>query len=376
MLPKQTINALASSMAKYKPLRIGPWLRIWPPVILAPMAGVTNWPYRKICRDFGAGLCVTEMVSARAILEDNRRTQEIAGFGPGESPRSIQLVGADPAVMAEGIRRVLPGIDHIDLNFGCPVPKVTRKGAGAAAPVDPDNFRALVRAAVRAAEPVPVTVKLRLGLDEDRFTFREAARIAEGEGCAAVGLHARTVAQMYSGKARWEYIRELKGLVSIPVLGNGDVFHASDAFRLLDSTGCDGVIIGRGCLGNPWLFADLKRLFEGNGVPAPPTLEEVVRVIRLHYSLLRSHFALPRAADMFIRKFGTWYARGLENAAAIRREFQKIDGPEDLERILESMIRSGWKPGFRPSFQSEDPSAGAGAAAGASAEPCGPCGAS
>jgi nifR3 family TIM-barrel protein len=191
-------------------------------------------------------------------------------------------------------------------------------------------------------------VKLRLGLDEDRFTFREAARIAEEEGCAAVGLHARTVAQLYSGRARWEFIRELKGLVGIPVIGNGDIFQASDAAALIEATGCDGVIIGRGCLGNPWLFRDLKRLFAGEAAPMPPTLEEHIGIIRLHYDLLREHCTRPQAADMLMRKFGTWYARGLRNAAAIRRRFQTIEGPQDLEGILEEMARCGWEHGFRP----------------------------
>jgi nifR3 family TIM-barrel protein len=330
-----------------RPLRIGP-LEVRPPVVLAPMAGVTTWPYRKICRDLGAGLCTTEMVSARAMIEDVARTREIAGFGPGESPRSLQIFGSDPGVMAEAVTRLQSDVDHIDINFGCPVPKVTRKGAGAATPARPDLCRAVVRAVVRAAGPVPVTAKLRLGLDEDRFTFREAARIVEGEGCAAVGLHARTVAQLYSGRARWEFIRELKGIVGIPVLGNGDIFRAADAAAMIRETGCDGVIIGRGCLGNPWLFRDLRALFDGAPPPPPPTIGEHIGIIRLHYGLLRRHFPRPRAADCLMRKFGTWYSRGLRNAAAIRRLFQSIECPEDLEKILEEMSRCGWQDGFQP----------------------------
>jgi len=172
-------------------------------------------------------------------------------------------------------------------------------------------------------------------------------------------MHARTVAQRYSGRARWQYIRELVESVKIPVLGNGDVFEAEDAFRLMDETGCQGVIIGRGCLGNPWLFADLKRMFDGAARPAPPTLEVVVDVIRLHYRMLREHFSEARAADMVMRKFGTWYARGLRNAATIRRQFQTIQGPGDLDRVLAMMLDAGWQDGFRP-FRPEDAASPAG----------------
>ena len=335
---------------RFPPLKIGGKLQIWPPVVLAPMAGVTNYPYRKICRDLGAGLCITEMVSARALLEDNWKTAEIAEFGPEESPRSLQVFGADPEVMGEAVRRVRDrmDLDHVDINFGCPVPKVTKKGAGAAIPANPRLCRDVVRATVKAADPIPVSIKVRLGLDEDRFTFRDAAHIAEGEGCAYVAMHARTVKQMYSGKARWDYIRELKEAVTIPVLGNGDVFRAEDAIRLMEETGCDGVVIGRGCLGNPWLFDDLKRVFEGTGRAAPPSVDDLIGMVRLHYGLLREHFSEPRAADLAMRKFGTWYARGLRNATSIRRLFQSIEGPPDLERVLGLVAESGWHSGFRP----------------------------
>jgi len=317
------------------------------------MAGVTNYPYRKICRDFGAGLCITEMVSARALLEHHWRTREIARFGPDEEPRSIQIFGVDPGILSEAVWLLRGGVDHIDINFGCPVPKIAGKGGGAALPANPRLFRDIVRAVVRAADPIPVSVKMRLGLDEDRFTFREAARIAEEEGCAYIGLHARTMAQRYRGRARWQYIRELRELVQIPVLGNGDVFSADDGIRLLKETGCQGIIIGRGVLGNPWLFADLKRIMSGSGGPVAPTLEEVLEVIRLHYRLLKEYFSRPRDADMAMRKFGTWYARGLNGATLIRRQFQTINDSSDLERVLEAMARAGWHEGFRP-FQPEE----------------------
>jgi nifR3 family TIM-barrel protein len=290
------------------------------------------------------------MVSSRGILEGSDRTWKLAQFGEGERPRSIQIFGCEPRSMGESARKLRDGldVDHIDINFGCPVPKVTRKGMGAAAVVDTENFRQVVRAVVKAADPVPVTIKVRLGMREDLFTFREAGEVAEGEGCAYIALHGRTARQMYSGKARWEYIRELKERVKIPVLGNGDIFEAPDAFRMMAETGCDGVVIGRGCLGNPWLFRNLLRSFDGTGEPDRPPIEELVAVVKEHFSLLVSHFSQdPRSAALMMRKFGTWYVRGLEGATALRREFQAIQGQPDLERILESMLRLGYEAGFR-----------------------------
>jgi nifR3 family TIM-barrel protein len=207
------------------------------------------------------------------------------------------------------------------------------QGAGAAVPARPDVFRAVVRAAVSAAGRVPVTVKLRLGLDARTLTFRHAARIAEEEGCAAVALHARTVEDLYRGKAEWRFIRELKDTVGIPVLGNGDVFRAADGVRMLATTGCDAVLVGRGCLGNPWLFADLRAVLEGGEEPPPPGASDIIRMIRTHHRLLLEHFP-PRTADLKMRRFGSWYACGFPGAAAIRRRFQTLDGPEDLESIL------------------------------------------
>jgi nifR3 family TIM-barrel protein len=312
------------------------------------MAGVTNYPYRKICRDFGAGLCVSEMISSRGILERSDKTWKLAQFGAEEMPRSIQIFGCDADAMGEAARRLVAelGVDHVDINFGCPVPKLVRKGMGAAAVVDTDNFRRVVRAVVRAAEPVPVTLKFRLGMHEDLFTFREAGRVAEGEGCAYVALHGRTAAQMYSGKSRWQYVRELKEMLRIPVLGNGDVFEAPDALRRMEETGCDGVVIGRGCLGNPWLFRGLKAAFEGSAPPEEPGLEDRVRVIREHFDLLLRHYSdVPRLPGLLMRKFGAWYVHGLRGAAALRREFQKVRSREDLEPILARLIEenAGWQ---------------------------------
>ena len=231
-----------------------------PPVVLAPMAGVTNIAFRRLCRTYGAGLYVSEMVTARALLEGNARSLRMASFGDDEPVRSLQLYGTDPSVTGRAVQRLVDeiGVDHIDLNFGCPAAKVTKKGGGGALPVHRTLFRNVVRAAVEHAGAVPVTVKTRLGIDDDHVTYLEAGRIAEDEGAAAIALHARTVEQLYSGEADWSLIAELKAHVStIPVLGNGDIWEASDALRMIDETGCDGVVVGRGCLGRPWLFRDL-----------------------------------------------------------------------------------------------------------------------
>ncbi|MBI4604450.1 MAG: tRNA dihydrouridine synthase DusB [Planctomycetes bacterium] len=341
---------ISPTATKHKPIPLGPGISVWPPVVLAPMAGVTSWPYRKICRDHGAGLCVSEMVSSRGILGRHERTWHLAQFGTDERPRSIQIFGCDADAMGESARvlRDELGADHIDLNFGCPVPKLTRKGMGAAAAADPENFRRVVRAVVRAADPVPVTIKVRIGMSDDLVTFREAGRVAEGEGCAWIALHARTAQQLYSGRARWEAIRELKGLVKIPVLGNGDIFEAPDAFRMMAETGCDGVVIGRGCLGNPWLFRSLKRMFDGAGEPERPSPEEIAAVMREHFGLLVSHFhGTPRSAGLMMRKFGGWYVRGLHGAAGLRTEFQRIETEEDFERLVERVRGLRYESGFR-----------------------------
>ncbi len=357
--------SVGDTEALYPPLALGA-ARIWPPVVLAPMAGVTNYPYRKICNSFGAGLCVSEMVSSRGILEGSEKTWHLAHFGSEESPRSIQIFGCDPVAMGEAARRIRCelDVDHIDLNFGCPVPKVTRKGMGAAAPLDLDNFARVVREVVREADPLPVTLKTRLGMDDDRHTYLEAGRVAEAEGCSWIALHARTAKQMYSGVARWELIRRLKETVNIPVLGNGDIFTAPDALQMMDETGCDGVVIGRGCLGNPWLFRNLQRLFRGAGVPQRPSIEEVADVMRWHFELLCEHFQTnPKQASFHMRKFGTWYVRGIEGSAEIRRDSQKIASRQDLELILERLLEAHYMPNAcdpaRPTRPTRQPDASA-----------------
>src|SRR5499426_2589545 len=207
---------------EFAPLRIGP-MTLWPPVVLAPMAGVTNYPFRSVCKKFGAGLYVSEMINARPLVDGREKTLKLADFGPDESPRSLQLYGTDPYYVAEAVKRLVGEgrIDHLDMNFGCPVPKVTRKGGGAAIPLKPNLLRDIVRAAVSNAGAVPVTIKFRIGVNDALTTYLTAGRVAEDEGCKAVGLHARTAAQLYHGQADWSAITRLKETVRIPVLGNG-----------------------------------------------------------------------------------------------------------------------------------------------------------
>ena len=247
------------ALAPERTLRIGP-IALDAPVVLAPMAGITNTAFRRLCREYGAGLYVSEMITSRALVERNATTMRLITHHESETPRSIQLYGVDPATV-EGAVRVLveeDRADHIDLNFGCPVPKVTRKGGGAALPWKLELFRDIVTRAARAAGDIPLTVKMRKGIDSDHLTYLDAGRIAEDAGVAAVALHARTAAEFYSGEADWSAIAKLKEVVtSVPVLGNGDIWSADDAVRMMAETGCDGVVVGRGCLGRPWLFGDL-----------------------------------------------------------------------------------------------------------------------
>src|SRR4051794_41173011 len=270
--------ALRTRSLATRPLKIGP-IEVDPPVVLAPMAGVTNAPFRLLCASYGDGLYVTEMVSSRALVEGNAKTRGMVARELQVALHSVQLSGVDPAVVGTAVRIVVEefGADHVDLNMGCPVPKVTRLGGGAALPVHRRLLRDIVRAAVQAAGVVPVTLKMRKGVDDATLTYLDAGRIAEAEGVAAVSLHARTAEQLYSGAADWSAITELKlAVTGIPVLGNGDVWAAADAVRMMTETGCDGVVVGRGCLGRPWLFRDLADAFAGRPVAAPPPLRDVV----------------------------------------------------------------------------------------------------
>lgn len=328
------------------------------------MAGVTNVAFRTLCRDFGSmrgdplrpaspplrspreqakvgtvgGLYVCEMVTARALVERHPVTMHMTTFAPDESPRSLQLYTVDPDTTYAAARMIADeGLaDHIDMNFGCPVPKVTKRGGGAALPFKRRLFGRIVAAAVRAAEGtgIPVTVKFRIGIDDAHHTHLDAGRIAEAEGAAAVALHARTAAQRYSGTADWDQIAELKQQVTtIPVLGNGDIYDASDALAMMATTGCDGVVIGRGCLGRPWLFAELSAAFTGRPAPTPPTLGQVADVIRRHGALLAAHFGEDKGMRD-IRKHIAWYLHGFPAGSDVRRALALVKTLSELDDLL------------------------------------------
>jgi nifR3 family TIM-barrel protein len=325
---------------EFAALRIGP-LEVWPPVVLAPMAGVTNAPFRTLCKRFGAGLYVSEMITARALVEGNEKTLRLAGFSPEEKPRSLQLYGVDPEYVGRAVSWLVDEarVDHIDMNFGCPVRKVTRRGGGAALPLKRGLLRNIVRAAVTRARGVPVTLKFRVGIDDAHHTFLDCGRIAEGEGCAAVALHARTAAQLYDGEARWSAIAELKAAVrTIPVLGNGDIWEAEDALRMLRTTGCDGVVVGRGCLGRPWLFRDLADVFDGREPANPPTLGGVADLMLEHARLLAGWFGEAYGVRGF-RKHATWYTKGFRDSKQLRVRLSTVRDLAELEECLAAIDR-------------------------------------
>lgn len=320
-------------------LAIGP-LRLDPPVVLAPMAGVTNVAFRRLCRQFGAGLYVSEMVTARALVEGNERTRRMVARDEGEPIHSVQLYGVNPDVMRLAVRILVEevGADHVDLNFGCPAPKVTRRGGGAALPLHPRLLGRLIEAAVDAAGAAPVTMKMRMGIDDHLRTDIEAARIAEDAGVAAVALHARTAVQLYSGAARWEAIAELRHAVrAVPVLGNGDIWRAEDALAMQRTTDCDGVVIGRGCLGRPWLFRDLVLACAGEPVPPPPTFGETIAVMGQHLDLLCAHLgALGGVRDF--RKHLAWYLVGYPVGRARRHELNRCNDPDEVAALLGRLL--------------------------------------
>ncbi|GAA3430729.1 tRNA dihydrouridine synthase DusB [Kutzneria kofuensis] len=318
-------------------LRIGPHT-VDPPVVLAPMAGITNTAFRQLCRQYGAGLYVCEMITSRALVERDATTMHMITFHPDEQPRSLQLYGVDPVTMGKAVQMIVDEdlADHIDMNFGCPVPKVTRKGGGAALPYKRRLFGDIVAAAVRAAEPagIPVTVKFRIGIDDENLTYLDAGRIAEAEGAQAVALHARTASQRYSGKADWTAIARLKEAVTtIPVLGNGDIFKAQDALDMVAATGCDGVVVGRGCLGRPWLFGELQAAFRGEPLPAGPNLGEVAKVLRRHAELLTEHYDEHKGLRD-LRKHMAWYLHGFPVGSTLRRAFAMVSSLAELDELI------------------------------------------
>ena len=349
-------------------MRIGK-LAVETPVVLAPMAGITNAAYRQLCRESGAGLYVCEMITSRGLVERDPKTLGMLRFDPGERIRSVQLYGVDPMIMADATRILISeyAVAHVDLNFGCPVPKVTRKGGGAALPWKRDRLRQILQATVRAAAPygVPVTIKTRIGIDLDHQTYLDAGRIAEDAGCAAIALHARTAQQAYAGHADWDAIATLKAHVTIPVLGNGDIWEAGDALRMVTETGVDGVVIGRGCLGRPWLFSDLANAFSDRPTRVLPNLGEVARVVRRHGELLASLMGEARGcADL--RKHMAWYFKGFPVGSDLRRTLAMVSSLDRARRPARQAGRRCAVPGFRagPTARPAGRTAGQGCAAG------------
>jgi nifR3 family TIM-barrel protein len=334
------------------PLTLGP-LTVPVPVVLAPMAGITNAAYRRLCAEQGAlrdgsslassgttCLYVCEMITSRGLVERDPTTLSMLVFDELETTRSVQLYGSDAAYVGKATEILCAeyGVHHVDLNFGCPVPKVTRKGGGGALPWKRGLLGEILRAAVAAAEPygVPVTMKTRKGLDDDHLTYLDAGRIAEESGVAAIALHGRTVAQAYSGRADWEAIARLVEHVSIPVLGNGDIWEAADALRMVEQTGAAGVVVGRGCLGRPWLFRDLAAAFTGHDIRTLPTLGEVRTMMRRHAVLLSRHMGEERGCKEF-RKHVSWYLKGFRAGGSLRHSLALVDSLAALDVLLDEL---------------------------------------
>ena len=359
--------ALAAPVPVLPPLRIGRHV-IESPVVLAPMAGITNRAFRRLCREYGnegtalvapngarrasgaTSLYVSEMITSRALVERTPESMRLIEHDPDENPRSIQLYSVDPATARAAARMLVTEdrADHIDLNFGCPVPKVTRKGGGSALPWKKDLFRRIVSAVVEegAKREIPVTVKMRKGIDDTHLTFLDAGLAAEQEGVAAIALHGRTASQAYSGHADWEAIRLLKQTItSVPVLGNGDIWSAEDALRMVEQTGCDGVVVGRGCLGRPWLFTDLAAAFAGTPTRVTPSLGEVADTLRTHAAYLTGFYGEEGRACRDIRKHIAWYLKGFPAGSTIRNSLALVDSLAALDALLDTLDRDAPWPG-------------------------------
>jgi len=328
------------------PLRLSDQVVADPPVVLAPMAGITNTAFRRLCREEMAralgpgragGLFVSEMITTRALVERNAKTLRLIRFEADESPRSIQLYGVDPVIVGRAVRMIVDEdlADHVDLNFGCPVPKVTRKGGGSALPWRINLFDDIVTAAAREARgAVPVTVKMRVGVDHEHHTFREAGLRAQDAGVAHVALHGRTAVDFYGGTADWEPIAELAELLEIPVLGNGDIWEADDALRMVEQTGCAGVVVGRGCLGRPWLFADLAAAFDGRPDRVMPDLAQVARIMRRHAELLAEWIGSEERGVVDFRKHVAWYLKGFSVGSEIRTAMAQSSSLAELDDLI------------------------------------------
>lgn len=327
------------------------------PVVLAPMAGITNTAFRRLCREFGGGLFVSEMVTSRALVERTEESMRLVSHHESEDIRSVQLYGVDPKTIAEAVTMLVAEnrADHIDLNFGCPVPKVTRKGGGAALPWKSDLFASIVNSAVRAAGSVPLTVKMRKGIDADHLTYLDAGKAARDAGVTAIALHGRTASDYYSGNADWDAIAKLReSLPDVQVLGNGDIWSAADAIRMMRQTGVDGVVVGRGCLGRPWLFGDLQAAFdeyqsnpnsEAIVNPIQPNLGEVADAFKRHAELLVEFFENETHACRDIRKHVAWYFKGYPVGGEFRASLAQVQSLSHMDEILGTLDRSQQFPG-------------------------------
>ncbi|MFR1833858.1 MAG: tRNA dihydrouridine synthase DusB [Lachnospiraceae bacterium] len=309
------------------------------PLMLAPMAGVTDLPFRLLCKEQGCSLVCTEMVSAKAILYKNKNTRELLQVRKEEHPVAVQLFGSDPAIMAEIAAQVAEGpYEIIDINMGCPVPKIVNNGEGSALMKNPRLAEEILKAMVKAVRK-PVTVKFRKGFYNGEASAVEFAKMAEASGVAAVTVHGRTREQYYSGKADWEIIRQVKEAVSIPVIGNGDIFEPEDAVRMMKETGCDGVMIARGVKGNPWIFSRTKSLLETGITPPKPSIEEIRAMILRHGKMLVEYKG-ERVGIREMRGHMAWYTTGLPHSAALRNEINQAETLEDMEKLLERQIES------------------------------------
>ena len=320
-------------MSPVRPLVIA-GISIFPPLALAPMAGVTNALFRKLLKPFGLGLTVSEFVSAQSLVRMNKRTLDMIDVYDQERPTSVQLHGNDPAVMGQAAAFVEEcGADIVDINFGCPAPKIVKGGDGAAILRDPDLAVAICAAVRKAVKRVPVTVKMRLGWSASQYTFVEIARRAEAVGIDAFTLHGRYGQQFYKGQADWSYIARLKEAVSVPVIGNGDVQSADDALRRLSETGVDAIMVGRASLGNPWLIREIAAAMRGEAAPGPPTVAERMDFALAHFDAMLERYG-EKSGVLQMRKHLGWYLKGIQGASILRERINHEPEPDNVRLIL------------------------------------------
>ena len=322
---------------KLKPLVIGD-ITIEHPLALAPMAGVTDLPYRLLCKEQGAGMMCTEMVSAKGLYYGNRKSEPLMATDPKEIPIAIQIFGSDPEIMGQMAAKVNDGrFQMIDINMGCPVPKIVNNGDGSALMKNPELAGKVIKAVVDAVD-IPVTVKIRKGFNDELINAPEMAQVAQENGAAAIAVHGRTREQYYSGKADWDIIRQVKEAVSIPVIGNGDVVSGESAIAIQKETGCDGVMIGRGAQGNPWIFSELLEYERTGKMPLRPSVEAIKKMM-IRHAQLQMQYKGEYLGIREMRKHVSWYTSGLPNSAKLRDEINRVESYEELEQLLEERLK-------------------------------------